>query len=398
MNLQLNPEDLAFRYEVRTFLKANLTPEVIYRSRTEVHPPNEDDRRWWNGVLNKKGWAAPGWPKQYGGPGWTPIQRHLFEMECRLAGAPELRWQGLRLIGPVLCEFGSEAQKRRYLPTILEGTEQWAQGFSEPGAGSDLASLKTTALLEGDEYIVNGQKLWTTEAGYSELGFFLVRTDTTSKHGGISMLIIDMKSPGVTVRPIEMINGDISTYEVFLDNVRVPKENLIGEPGSAWTQTKFLLANERTSSADIDKAHGDLRRIRDIARKTQKNGRPLLEDPIFRQQLAQLELEVEALDWAVLRVLCNAPSRHPAAASASVLKIRGSQLQHKLTRLAVDALGIRSLRLYNREDAFAATPDAVWPELVPGVMVDHLYMRACTIYGGATEVQKNIIAKLAFSL
>lgn len=398
MNLQLNPEDLAFRDEVRAFLKANLSPEVIYRSRTEVHPPNEDDRRWWNGVLNKKGWAAPSWPKQYGGPGWTPIQRHLFEMECRLAGAPELRWQGLRLIGPVICEFASEALKKRYLPPILEGTEQWAQGFSEPGAGSDLASLKTTALLEGDEYVVNGQKLWTTEAGYSELGFFLVRTDTTSKHGGISMLIIDMKSPGVTVRPIEMINGDVSTYEVFLDNVRVPRENLIGEPGSAWTQTKFLLANERTSSADIDKAQGDLRRIREIARKTQKNGRPLLEDPVFRQQLAQLELEVEALDWAVLRVLCNAPSHHPVAASASVLKIRGSQLQHKLTRLAVDALGLRSLRLYSREDAFGASASDAWPEMVPGVMVDHLYMRACTIYGGATEVQKNIIAKQAFGL
>ncbi|MEA3301453.1 MAG: acyl-CoA dehydrogenase family protein [Pseudomonadota bacterium] len=398
MNLQLSPEDLAFRDEVRAFLREHLTPEIVYRSRTEVHPPNEADRRWWNAVLNTRGWAAPSWPVQHGGPGWTPIQRHLFEMECRLAGAPELRWQGLRLIGPVICEFGSDAQRKRYLPTILEGTEQWAQGFSEPGAGSDLASLKTTALLAGDEYVVNGQKLWTTEGGDAELGFFLVRTDTTSKHGGISMLIIDMKSPGVTVRPIEMINGDVSTYEVFLDNVRVPRENLIGEPGSAWTQTKFLLANERTSSADIDKAWGDLRRIRASAARERKNGRPLLEDPAFARRLAQLEMEVEALDWSVLRVLCGAPSRRPVAAAASVLKIKGSSLQHQLGQLAVDALGPRSLRLYTREQAFAAKPSALWPVDVPGARADQLYMRACTIYGGAMEVQKNIIAKIAFGL
>ncbi|MFA5493999.1 MAG: acyl-CoA dehydrogenase family protein [Porticoccaceae bacterium] len=398
MNLQLNPEDLAFRDEVRAFLAANLDPAVIYRSRTEVHPPSEADRRWWNSVLNKRGWAAPGWPQRYGGPGWTPIQRHIFDMECRLAGAPELRWQGLRLIGPVICEFGSEAQKARYLPAILEGSEQWAQGFSEPGAGSDLASLKTTALLEDEHYIVNGQKLWTTEGGDSEMGFFLVRTDLTSKHGGISMLIIDMASPGVTVRPIEMINGDVSTYEVFLDNVRVPRENLIGEPGSAWTQTKFLLNNERTSSADIDKAYGDLRRIRAIASGESKNGRPLLEDGDFLRRLTQLELEVEALDWSVLRVLCGAPSRRPPAAAASVLKIRGSQLQHRLGELAVDALGPRSLRLFTRDQAFAAEPAPLWPGYVPGVRADQLYMRACTIYGGAMEVQKNIIAKIAFGL
>ncbi|MAT49929.1 MAG: acyl-CoA dehydrogenase [Porticoccaceae bacterium] len=397
MNFELSAEDRAFRDQVRQFLKDNLSPDIVRRARTEVHPPNEEDRRWWNSVLNKQGWAAPSWPKEYGGTGWTPVQRHIFEMECRLAGAPELRWQGLRLIGPVICEFGSDAQKKRYLPPILEGTEQWAQGFSEPGAGSDLASLKTTALLDGEHYMVNGQKLWTTEAGYSELGFFLVRTDTTSKHGGISMLIIDMKSPGVTVRPIEMINGDISTYEVFLDNVRVPRENLIGEPGSAWTQTKFLLANERTSSADIDKAYGDLRRIRAIARHEKKNGRPLMEDPHFRLRLTRLTLEVEALDWSVLRVLSGAPSNYPRA-SASVLKIKGSQLQHRLTELAVDALGPRALRLYNRADAFAAEPSALWPEHTPGVMADHLYMRACTIYGGAMEVQKNIIAKQAFGL
>jgi alkylation response protein AidB-like acyl-CoA dehydrogenase len=398
VDLQLSPDDLAFRDEVRAFLRENLTPEVVYRSHTEVHPPNEEDRRWWNSVLNRKGWAAPSLPVEYGGTGWSPIRRGIFERECRLAGAPELRWQGLRLIGPVICEFGSEDQKKRYIPPILEGTEQWAQGFSEPGAGSDLASLKSTAILDGDKYIVNGQKIWTTEAGYSELGFFLVRTDTTSKHGGISMIIIDMSSPGITVRPIEMINGDPSTFEVFLDNVEVPRENLIGEPGTAWQQTKFLLANERTSSADIDKAYGDLRRIRAIARREHKNGRPLIEDPGFRQRLTQLELEVEALEWSVLRVLCNAPSHHPSAASASVLKIKGSDLQHKLTKLATDALGPRALRLYTREQAFNAQISALWPGYVPGVTHDMLYMRACSIYGGSREIQKNIIAKIAFAM
>ncbi|BAN48575.1 acyl-CoA dehydrogenase family protein [Metapseudomonas resinovorans] len=398
MQLNLTPEDEAFRDEVRDFLKANLPGDVIRRSRTGMHPPNEDDRRWWNRILHDKGWAAPHWPEEYGGTGWSHLRTHIFEYESWLAGAPELRWQGLRLLGPVLYTFGSPEQKARYLPAILKGEEMWAQGFSEPGAGSDLASLKTSAILDGDHYIINGQKLWTTEGQYCEQGFFLVRTENSDRpQKGISMIIIDMRTPGVTVRQIPMINGEGSTCEVFLDNVRVPRENLIGQPGSAWTQAKFLLSNERTSSADLYKARGDLERIRTIASQELKDGRPLLEDSNFARRFGTLRLEVEALEWSVLRVMHEAPSRHPIAACASVLKVRGSSLQQKLTEMMVEALGQRSLRQYRRDEAYAEpTGNPLWPAYTPGVTTDLMYLRACTIYGGAMEVQKNIIAKLAF--
>ncbi|WP_296259685.1 MULTISPECIES: acyl-CoA dehydrogenase family protein [unclassified Pseudomonas] len=398
MELNLTPDELAFRDQVRAFLQRSLNADVVRRSRTGMHPPNEEDRRWWNRVLFEQGWAAPHWPVEYGGTGWSHVQNHIFEYECKLAGAPELRWQGLRLLGPVLYTYGSPEQKARYLPPILKGEEMWAQGFSEPGAGSDLAALKTSAVRDGDHYIVNGQKLWTTEGQYCEQGFFLVRTEAADRpQRGISMMIIDMRAPGITVRQIDMINGEGSTCEVFLDNVRVPVENILGEPGNAWNQAKFLLANERTSSADIHKARADLERIRVIARAERRGDRPLLEDPVFSRKLATLRLEVEALEWSVLKVAHEAPSRHPIAACASVLKVRGSGLQQRLTELMVQALGQRSLRVYRRDEAYAPPgDDPSWPAYTPGVTADLMYLRACTIFGGAMEVQKNIIAKLAF--
>ncbi len=279
MKLHLDPQDEAFRAEVQAFLRDALPQDVRRRSLIGHHPPSEDDRRWWNRVLFERGWSAPHWPAEHGGTGWSHIRQHIFEYECRMAGAPELRWQGLRLIGPVLYTFGSAEQKARYLPPILRGDEQWAQGFSEPGAGSDLASLKTSAVLDGDHYVLNGQKVWTTEGQYSEQGFFLVRTDNSGKpQRGISMIVLDMKAPGVTVRDIPLIHGAAACCEVFLDNVRVPKENIIGTVNAGWDQAKFLLTNERTSSADIHKARGDLQRIRTIAAAERKNGRPVIED------------------------------------------------------------------------------------------------------------------------
>jgi alkylation response protein AidB-like acyl-CoA dehydrogenase len=253
-------------------------------------------------------------------------------------------------------------------------------------------------VLDGEHWVVNGQKLWTTEGQFSNMGFFLVRTAQTERpHKGISMIVLDMKSPGVTVRTIPMINGDDSTCEVFLDNVRVPRDQLIGEAGAGWEQAKFLLSNERTSSADIHKAFADLARIRAIATIEQHRGQSLLEDPAFSRKLAALEIEVRTLEWSVLRVLAKAPSEHPVAACASVLKIRGSELQQRLTELATEALGPRALREYKREEAFAdAIDDTMWHEETPGVTADQMYLRAVTIFGGAKEVQKNIIAKLAF--
>jgi alkylation response protein AidB-like acyl-CoA dehydrogenase len=398
MNLHLSAADAEFREEVRAFLRANLPTDVARRSRIGMHPPHNEDRMRWNRALNERGWVAPAWPKEYGGAGWTPLQHHIFEYECRLAHAPELRWQGLKLIGPVIYTFGTPAQKARYLPAILSGEHTWAQGFSEPGAGSDLASLKTSAVLDGEHWVVNGQKLWTTEAQFSNMGFFLVRTAQTERpHKGISMIVLDMKSPGVTVRTIPMINGDHSTCEVFLDNVRVPRENLIGEPGTGWDQAKFLLSNERTSSADLYKSTADLARIRSIAAVERCRGRPLLQDAAFARKLAALEIEVRTLEWSVLRVMAQAPSAHPLAACASVLKVRGSELQQRLTELASEALGPRALREYARDEGFAdADSDPLWPDVTPGVTVDQMYLRSVTIFGGAKEVQKNIIAKLAF--
>ncbi|MEM5388801.1 acyl-CoA dehydrogenase family protein [Paraburkholderia phymatum] len=277
----------------------------------------------------------------------------------------------------------------------------WAQGFSEPGAGSDLASLRTSATLDGDHYLVNGQKIWTTEAGQSDWGFFLVRTDNTAKpQRGISMIVLDLKSPGVTVRAIPTINGECSTWEVFLEDVHVPKGQMIGAPGSGWDQGKFLLSNERTASSDIEKSWGDLKRIREIASQQRRNGRSVLDDPVFAARLQEAELMVQALEWSVLRVLLEAPSEHPVAARASVLKVRGSELQQRLNELMVQALGARSLRVYRRDEAFGDGfhANSLWPDYVPGVTADLLYQRALTIYGGAREVQKNIIAKLAFGL
>lgn len=397
MNLQMDEGIEAFRQEVRAFLRDTLPAEVIRRTRIGMHPPHNEDRQWWNRVLNDKGWAAPAWPKEYGGTGWTLLQQHVFERECRLGHAPEVRWQGLKLMGPVIYTFGTPEQKARYLPPILSGEETWAQGFSEPGAGSDLVSLKTSAVLDGDHWVINGQKLWTTEGQFSNMGFFLVRTERTERpHKGLSMIVLPMDTPGVTVRTIPMINGDHATCEVFLDNVRVPRENLIGTAGAGWDQAKFLLSNERTSSADIHKAYADLERIRAIAQSEQRHGQPLLQDREFARKLAALEVEVAALDWSVLRILSQAPSEHPTAANASVLKIRGSELQQQLTTLAIEALGPRALREYSREAGFHATVDALWHDDVAGAMADHLYLRAVTIFGGAKEVQKNIIAKLAF--
>jgi alkylation response protein AidB-like acyl-CoA dehydrogenase len=393
MNLQLSTEDERFLAEVRAFLHGALPEDVRRRALTPLHPPHEDDRRWWNRQLYERGWAAPSWPVEYGGCGWSPLRAHLFEQACCEAGAPELRWQGLRLFGPVLYTFGTAEQKARYLPGILRGDTQWAQGFSEPGAGSDLASLKTSAVRDGAHYIVSGQKIWTSEAHYSEMGFFLVRTDASVKpQAGLSMLIIDLRSPGVTVRPITMLHGDTAVSEIFLDQVRVPAENLLGEPGSGWTQAKFLLGNERTGGAETHHSRRMLRRVTALARTRLREGRPLIEDARSAARIAAVGADLEALEWSVLRVLCGAPQRWAEAAVTSALKVRGSEIQQRVSELGMEILGFDALRQYGRDEGFASR------DLAAGITADLLYQRASTIMGGAREVQKNIIAKLAFGL
>ena len=401
MNLKFSAADHAFRAEVRRFLQDRLPRDMAARTFSGFTPPPKQDLADWNRILFEKGWAAPHWPVEYGGTGWSPLQQHLFEEECHLAYAPDLSWQGLRLLAPVLYTFGSERQKKKHLPAILRGDMFWAQGFSEPNAGSDLVSLKTRAVRNGDHYIVNGQKTWSSEGHYADWGFFLVRTEPTEKpQRGISFLLIDLRTPGVTVRPITMINGAHYVNEIFLDNVVVPLENLVGDEGKGWNYTKFLLENERTSSAFIYFSKRELQRAKLIAGAETLDGKPLIEWPEFARKIAAVEVDILALEWSVLRLLANEKNPYDATAVASALKIRGSELQQRVTELQTDLIGARAMRDMRSADVLAKTDGGHcgWPSYIAGRMSTTMHTRAVTIYGGSKEIQKNIIAKLAFGL
>jgi alkylation response protein AidB-like acyl-CoA dehydrogenase len=402
MDFQYTPEETRFRDEVRAFFKARLPPELARNQYYGFHPLPKSDLQQWNRVMADKGWSAPDWPVEYGGPGWSGLQQHIYYEEAARAHATDLNWQGLRLCGPVIYTFGSAAQKERFLQPFLRGDFLVAQGFSEPNAGSDLVSLKTAAVRVGDHYIVNGQKIWSSEGHYADWGFFLVRTDAAVKpQRGISFLMIDLHSPGVTVRPIMLYNGMHYVNEIFLDNVEVPVENLVGEEGKGWTYAKFLLDNERTASAFIYFSRHWLERARDIASREQDGGTRLIDKPEFARRLARCEIDLQALEYSVLRVLTDEKTRWNDSAIASALKVRGSQLQQRITMLAMDALGPRSLRsieTLNDPIVGDASQFDNWPDDVPGVASTALQSRATTIYGGSLEVQKNIIARLAFGL
>ena len=402
MNLNIPPEMEAFRLEMRAFIRAVLPAAMAQRER-EGWQPSEQDLREWMRVLSEKGWSQPDWPIEYGGAGWTPLQSYIFEDECAAANAPHISWRaGSSLVGPVLYTFGSEAQKSYYLPRIRVGEDIWCQGFSEPNAGSDLASLRTTAVEDDDGFIVNGQKIWTSDAHIADWMLALVRTDPLAKpQRGISCLIVDMKSLGVTVRPIRTIDDCEHVNEVFFDNVRVPAENLVGEANQGWTYAKFLLGNERHSNALIQRIKREITKLRELA-ADEKYGAVFMAKPSFRQKLAQLEIETNALEWAVLRAACM----HGAVgardmAFASGLKIAGSELQQRVADLQMDILG-----LWTRP-AFPEPHHGPWngavlpgeaPPTVPGTASKALFRRASTIYGGANEVQRSIIWRSAFGV
>lgn len=401
MNLKMNAELGTFRSEVRTYIRENLPPALASRIKRVSNPTPDKDGMEWLRILARKGWSVPHWPLEYGGTGWSPWQMFIFEDECHKADAPVPAWQGTHMCGPVIYTFGSEAQKQRFLQPMREGTHLWAQGFSEPGAGSDLASLRTSARRDGDHYIVNGQKIWTSGAYHADWGFFLVRTNHDVKpQAGISFLLIDMQSPGITVRRIKQISGDSHLCEVFLDNVRVPVENLVGEENKGWSYAKFLLDHERTASSFIYWSKRELEKTKEVARAQCEGETPLIELPEFRSRIARLEAELLALEWSVLRVLADEQFEHPASAVASSLKVHGSELQQRLTELEMDLLGRLSLRAWPYEQILSGEGqfDAVWPDYVPGKSALHMQTRSSTIYGGALQVQKNIIAKLAFGL
>ena len=401
MRFDFSPEDEAFRAEVRAFFREHLPSDMARRFHIGAHPPERRDVKAFQALLHSRGWGAPHWPQAWGGTGWTPMQKHLFMEELYSADGLDYGWQGLHMVAPVLLEFGTEAQKQRFLPPMIRGDEFWAQGFSEPGAGSDLANLRTQAQLDGNEWVVNGQKIWTSDSAMSEWGFFLVRTDNSVKpQRGISCLLIPMNATGLTIRPIVSIEGGTGLNEVFLENVRVPRDHLVGEPGMGWTYAKYLLEKERTSSAFLYFNKRELEKARQIARQQMAGGVALIDTPAFANKLARVEVDVLALEYSVLRVLSNEKNRQNLDAVVSALKLRGSALQQRVTDLQVEALGLHALRFWAHGEGEVIDADEAvrWPDFVPGRTAGALIARASTIYGGSQEVQKNIIAKLAFSL
>ncbi len=384
MDLALSVEEKAFREEVRAFLEERLTDEMrrgqAMLSGVFLTP---DHSLPWQRALAERGWAAPLWPRDHGGTGWTGIERFIFETECALAGAPLLYPLGLRLVGPVISAFGTEEQKRFYLPRILSGEDYWAQGFSEPGAGSDLASLATRAVIDGEDYIVNGSKIWTTHAHYANRMFTLVRTDPdVRKQDGISFLIIDLDAPGVEIRPIISIGGEHDVNQIFLENVRVPRANLIGEPNRGWSYAKYLLEFERGAGLFAGRLRSSLKRIGKIVSERAAIGRNPLADPLLRARFAGVAIDVDVFEMLELKILGRLkPGDNPGPIS-SVLKLRASLLKQAVAELGVAVLGEDALR-------WIETPVDTADVLLP----DYLNSRAATIFGGAREVQLSIIAR-----
>ncbi|MCC2634490.1 MAG: acyl-CoA dehydrogenase-like protein [Ramlibacter sp.] len=388
MDLAFTPEEQAFREEVRAWVRGNLPSEIAHKVHNALHLTRDDMQRWAK-ILGKKGWLGYGWPKQFGGPGWTAVQKHLFEEETALAGAPRIVPFGPVMVAPVIMAFGSPEQQQRFLPGIASGEVWWSQGYSEPGSGSDLASLKTRAERKGDKYIVNGQKTWTTLAQYGDWIFCLVRTSTEGKpQTGISFLLIDMKTPGVTVRPIIMLDGGHEVNEVFFDNVEVPAENLIGEENKGWTYAKHLLSHERTNIADVNRAKRELERVKRIAK-----AEGVYTDTRFRDEIARLEVDVVALEMLVLRVLSAEKSGKNPLDIAGLLKIKGSEIQQRYTELMMLAAGPYAIPFIKEAMEAGYQGDFVGAAYVAPLAATYLNMRKTTIYGGSNEVQRNIVAQ-----
>lgn len=398
MDLAFSPAEQAFRAEVRTFLDTELPDDLRdkVRHRRELQ---REDYLCWHRILHARGWIAGSWPKEHGGCEWSPAQRHIFDEECHAADAPPLLPFGLQMVGPVIFTFGRPDQKEFFLPRLLSGEHWWCQGYSEPGSGSDLASLQTAAVRDGDDYIINGQKIWTSLAHHADWIFCLVRTQKEGKHQeGISFLLIDMKTPGITVRPLVLMDQGHHVNEVFFENVRVPVANRIGEENKGWTYAKFLLGNERAGIAEVAWNKKLLQRLKELAADTATSGDRLLDDALFSRKVAETEVKLTALEYCNLRILAAMQEGSPPGGEASMLKLLGSEVTQAITELTVEALGYYAAP-YEMADQ---TPGSNWtpvgPEAAEGVMGQHLFMRAITIAGGSSEVQKNIIAKMVLGL
>ena len=393
MDLDYSANERAFRNEVRDWLRDHL-PAAMRDKVVRYAHLDRDDLLGWHRILAAKGWIAPAWPQEWGGTGWNVVQRYIFEEECGYAGAPPLVPFGLAMCAPVLLKFGTDAQKQRFLPRIYRGDDFWCQGYSEPASGSDLASLRTSALRRGDRYIVNGQKLWTTMAHMADWIFCLVRTDTAveRKQDGISFLLIDLRTPGVTVRPLMLMDGHHEVNEVFFDDVEVPADNRVHDEGDGWTVAKYLLGCERMNTARIGTSKRELARLKSFAAEQRRNGRLLTEDPRFRDRLSRLEIELMALSITNLRFLDRLRAGHAPGAEISMLKIKGTEIQQALAELMLEAAGPLA-------QAIAAVDTGTMADsFVAALAPRYCNMRKTTIYAGSNEIQRNILAKHALGL
>ncbi len=399
MQLEFSAEEESFRLEVRSFIANNYPADI--RARAEAGTAlTKQDYVTWQQILHRQGWIAPRWPVEYGGTGWSPTQCYIFEEELTAASTPRVMPFGLTMLGPVLMAFGNDQQKQQHLPSILDSSVWWCQGYSEPDAGSDLANLKTQAVLEGDYYRVNGSKIWTTYAHYADKMFCLVRTGNDGrKQQGISFLLLDMDDPGVEVVPIITNNGLHVVNQVFLKDVKVPRENLVGEEGAGWTIAKYLLGHERTVIAGVAASRQQMRRLESIARQERSNGESLWQDNRYRDRVAEVKIDLLALEQTNLRVLGDEAAGREPGPEASLLKIVGTEIQQRITELLAEAVGYYGLP-YDRQVLMQGWGDEppVGPDYAATLMPHYFDWRKSSIYGGSNEIQKNIIAKAVLGL
>ncbi|MGB3722292.1 MAG: acyl-CoA dehydrogenase family protein [Pacificimonas sp.] len=402
MDLSFSPEEEAFRKEVRSFIDENYPKSL--REQGGREDLGKEDMLKWHQILGEKGWSVPAWPTEYGGTGWTSTERYIWSEESAKAETVAPLPFGVSMVGPVIYTFGTDEQKKRFLPGIVAGTTWWCQGYSEPGAGSDLASLKTKAeRIKGDDgkeyYLVNGQKTWTTLAQHADWGFFLVRTDPDAPkpQQGISFLLIDMKSPGITVRPLITLGGEHEVNEVWLDNVKVPVENRIHDENDGWTCAKFLLAHERSGIAGVARSKRGIEKLKDIATAELDEGQPLLQNPFFKRKVAELEIDLAALEFTELRTLAGEAAGRGPGPESSILKIKGTEIQQRITELVLEAVGHYGAP-YFRGYGEGDNEYSIGPDYAQRAAPTYFNTRKTSIYGGSNEIQRGIIAKMMLGL
>ncbi|MDP6829555.1 MAG: acyl-CoA dehydrogenase family protein [Alphaproteobacteria bacterium] len=398
MDLAFSDDDLAFREEVRSFIAEKL-PADIAESVRQGRPVDKPDIQRWQRILFNQGWAAPGWPVEYGGTGWDATRRYIFDEVMAEFDTPETVPFGLLMVGPLIYTFGTEAQKERFLPKILTGEEWWCQGYSEPGSGSDLASLQTKAVLDGDHYVVNGTKTWNSMAHLADWTFTLVRTSNEGKQQeGISFLLIDMETPGIDPQPIIAIDGAHHFNMTYYTDVRVPVENRIGEENKGWTYAKYLLGHERQSISEVGASKQRLRRLKQIAGEERSDGESLMDDKSFANKVADVEVKLTSHEYLNLRFLAEEAAGRPIGAEVSLLKIRGTEIRQELTELTIEALGYYAAPFEMEQLSDGWNEPSIGPDYAAAQMPQYLFSRAATIYGGSNEIQRNIIAKMVLGL